>query len=81
MQPQSPQRERRLDYGVSNDPPPVPPWARYAGGALLLFLVLAAAFGFLATFEPSANALHWRIGYAVFGLSCLVSGLWLILKK
>lgn len=69
------------NYGVSNDPPPVPPWARYAAGTLLLCLVLAAAFGFLATYEPGFNGFHWRVGHMIFGLSCFVSGLWLILKK
>jgi hypothetical protein len=69
------------EYGVSNDPPPRPAWARYAAGALLLCLVLAATFGFFATYEPGFNGFHWRVGYVIFGLSCLVSGLLLILKK
>jgi hypothetical protein len=29
------------------------------------------AFGFLASFEPTDNAMVFRIGYAVMGISCL----------
>jgi hypothetical protein len=75
------QPDARLDYGMSNDPPPAPPWAHVAGGFLLLLLVVAATFGFLASGELGPNAFHWRVGYAIFGVSCLVSGCWLILKK
>ncbi|MEO1998676.1 MAG: hypothetical protein ABGZ17_25810 [Planctomycetaceae bacterium] len=28
-------------------------------------------FGFLATFEPTSNAIAFRIGYTVVGLACL----------
>ena len=28
-------------------------------------------FGFLATFEPTANAIAFRIGYTAIGLACL----------
>jgi hypothetical protein len=40
---------------------------------LLLLLSLAAfsVFGFLATFEPTSNALAFRIGYAVVFVGCL----------
>jgi hypothetical protein len=69
------------NYGVPNDPPPAPRWGRYAAGALLLCLVLAAAGGFIATYEPNFNGFHWRVGYVIFGVSCFVTGLWLILKK
>ncbi len=40
----------------------------------LLFLAVAAfcVGGFLATFEPTDNALTFRVGYTVIGLGCLV---------
>ena len=40
----------------------------------LLFLAVAAfcGFGFLATFEPTKDAIAFRIGYAVIGFGCLV---------
>ena len=42
-------------------------------GSLLLLAVAAfCGFGFLATFEPTNNALAFRIGYAVIGFGCLV---------
>jgi len=28
-------------------------------------------FGFLATFEPTANAIAFRMGYTAIGLACL----------
>jgi len=28
-------------------------------------------FGFLATFEPTSNAIPFRIGYTIIGLACL----------
>ena len=42
------------------------------GSLLLLAIAAFCAFGFMATFEPTANALAFRIGYAVIGLGCLV---------
>ena len=42
-------------------------------GSLLLFAVAAfCVFGFLATFEPTSNAMAFRIGYSVIGVGCLV---------
>ena len=42
-------------------------------GSLLLLAVAAfSVFGFLATFEPTSNAMAFRIGYTVIGLGCLV---------
>ncbi len=42
-------------------------------GSLLLLAVAAfCVFGFLATFEPTDNALAFRIGYTVIGVGCLV---------
>lgn len=42
-------------------------------GTLLLLAVAAfCVFGFLATFEPTSNALTFRIGYAVVFAGCLV---------
>jgi hypothetical protein len=42
-------------------------------GSLLLLAVAAfCVFGFLATFEPTDNAIAFRIGYAVIGVGCLV---------
>ena len=41
-------------------------------GSLLLLAVAAfCVFGFLATFEPTDNALVFRVGYTVIGLGCL----------
>ncbi len=39
----------------------------------LVSLMIASfcAFGFLASFEPTDNAMVFRIGYAVMGISCL----------
>ena len=42
-------------------------------GSLLLLTVAAfCGFGFLATFEPTSNAMAFRVGYIVIGLGCLV---------
>lgn len=42
-------------------------------GSLLLLAVAAfCIFGFLATFEPTSNAMAFRIGYTVIGLGCVV---------
>lgn len=42
-------------------------------GSLLLLAVSAyCSFGFMATFEPTDNALAFRMGYTVIGLGCLV---------
>jgi hypothetical protein len=74
------EQESRLDYGV----PATPRGSRAARvvcGIVLVLLILPAAFGFLASFEAFPNAVVWRIGYATFGLACLVLGTWLILKK
>ena len=40
---------------------------------LLLILAAFSFFGFLASFEPTDNAMVFRIGYAVMGVSCLAS--------
>ena len=40
--------------------------------AMLLMLAAFCLFGFLASFEPTDNAIVSRIGYAVIGVSCLV---------
>jgi hypothetical protein len=43
-------------------------------GALLLLAVAAfSVFGFLATFEPTSNALAFRVGYAVVFVGSLIS--------
>ncbi|MCP3691157.1 MAG: hypothetical protein GY917_03085 [Planctomycetaceae bacterium] len=39
--------------------------------AMLLMLAAFCLFGFLASFEPTDNAMVFRIGYAVMGISCL----------
>ena len=42
-------------------------------GLLLLLSVAAfSVFGFLATFEPTSNALAFRIGYAAVFVGCLI---------
>ena len=50
------------------------------GSLLLLAIAAFCAFGFMATFEPTANALAFRIGYTVVGLGCLVGIVLLILN-
>lgn len=42
------------------------------GSLLLLSVAAFCVFGFLATFEPTSNAMAFRIGYTVIGLGCLV---------
>lgn len=42
------------------------------GSLLLLAIAAFCIFGFMATFEPTDNALAFRIGYAVVGVGCLV---------
>lgn len=42
-------------------------------GSLLLLAVAAfCGFGFMATFEPTSNALAFRGAYTVIGIGCLV---------
>ena len=45
--------------------------------AMLLMLAAFSLFGFLASFEPTDNALVFRIGYAIIGISSVagVAGL------
>ncbi len=42
------------------------------GSLLLLAIAAFCVFGFLATFEPTSNAMAFRIGYTVIGMGCLV---------
>lgn len=42
------------------------------GSIVLLAVAVFCLFGFLATFEPTDNALAFRVGYTVIGLGCLV---------
>ena len=50
-------------------------------GSLLLLVVAAfCGFGFLATFEPTDNALVFRVGYTVIGMGCLVGVGFLIMN-
>ena len=50
-------------------------------GSLLLLAVAAfCVFGFLATLEPTSNAMAFRIGYTVIGLGCLVGVGFLVAK-
>jgi hypothetical protein len=39
--------------------------------AVLLMLAAFCVFGFLASFEPTDNALVFRIGYAIIGIGSL----------
>jgi hypothetical protein len=41
---------------------------RFVVSVVLLCLALFCGYGFLASFEPAANAMTFRIGYAVIGL-------------
>ena len=43
-------------------------------GSILLMLSLFCIYGFLATFEPTANAFSWRIGYTIAFFTFLVLG-------
>ncbi|MCB9922574.1 MAG: hypothetical protein H6822_10350 [Planctomycetaceae bacterium] len=50
-------------------------------GSLLLFAVAAfCVFGFLATFEPTSNAMVFRVGYSVIGLGCIAGVILLIVN-
>ena len=51
------------------------------GSLLLLAISAFCVFGFLATFEPTDNALIFRVGYILIGLSCLVGIGFLIAKS
>jgi len=42
------------------------------GSLVLLAVAACCVFGFLATFEPTSNAMAFRIGYTVIGFGCLV---------
>lgn len=56
-------------------------FARIVGAIGLLGFSLFCAFGFLASFEPSATSnLPWKLGYAALGLFCL-GGACLLLKR
>jgi hypothetical protein len=48
------------------------PLVAILGSPLLLAVAAFCVFGFLATFEPTDNAIAFRIGYAVIGVGCLV---------
>ena len=50
------------------------------GSLLLLAVATFCIFGLLATFEPTANALVFRVGYTVIGLGCLVGVGFLVAK-
>ena len=40
--------------------------------AMLLMMATFCLFGFLASFEPTDNALVFRIGYAIIGTSSVI---------
>lgn len=42
------------------------------GSFLLLAVAAFCGFGFLATFEPTDNALVFRVGYTVIGIGCVI---------
>ena len=44
----------------------------FIGSLLLLAVAAFCVFGFLATFEPTDNAIVFRVGYTVIGIGCLV---------
>lgn len=51
---------------------------------LPLVLLAVAAFcvyGFLATFEPVAGALAWRVGYGVAAVACLAGASALLRRR
>jgi len=44
--------------------------------ALLCFLFAGfCVFGFVASFEPTANAVAFRLGYSVFGIGSIMLGM------
>ncbi|NNJ27273.1 hypothetical protein [Alienimonas chondri] len=48
----------------------------HAGTAFALLLVAAfCGYGWLASFEPTAHAWAWQIGYAVSGLTALTAAI------
>ena len=56
-------------------------FAQIVGAIGLLGIFLFCAFGFLASFEPSATSnVPWKLGYAALGLFCLC-GASLLLKR
>ncbi len=54
---------------------------RRIAGFVLLLLTFPALFGFLASFESFPNEQMWRLGYATFGIACVVTGAWLVFKR
>jgi hypothetical protein len=48
------------------------PLVAIIGSLPLLAVAAFCGFGFLATFEPTDDALAFRVGYAVIGVGCLV---------
>lgn len=53
---------------------------------IIVIIGLAVAgfclFGYLATFELNvSNAIYFRIGYVLIGLSCLLGAAWLIFSR
>lgn len=48
--------------------------------ALLAFASFCA-FGFLASFEPVANALWWRIGYGILAVASIACGAYVMRKQ
>jgi len=45
---------------------------------ILLMLEAFCIFGFIATFEPAENAMMYRVGYAVLGVTCFPTAVLLI---
>jgi hypothetical protein len=47
------------------------PTLYFVAAAMLLLIAAFCVYGFLASFEPSAGATAFKIGYAAVGLGCL----------
>ena len=47
----------------------------------LVGLALFSGFGFLASFEPGAGHIYFRIGYAIFGVACVACGIRLLTNR
>ena len=57
-------------------PPFMPTFLRITGALALLAFAAFCAFGFLASFEPSASPRRpWKVGYAVLGVGCLTGAI------